>query len=98
MRLVIVSQAATVAIFVAALSGVAAAVGISPWVVAFVCYMSTLIWHFEFSSTQFMTTMGLTNGEMTTHKKTLPMNFAYMAINLIACVASVPVWQMMGLM
>lgn len=97
-RLVIVSQAATVAIFVAALSGVAATVGISPWVVAFVCYMSTLIWHFEFSSTQFMTTMGLTNGEMTTHKKTLPMNFAYMAINLIACVASVPVWQMMGLM
>ena len=97
-RLVIVSQAATVAIFTAALGGVATVMGISPWVVAFVCYMSTLVWHFNFSSTQYMTTMGLTKGEMTTHAKTMPMNFAYMAINLIACVASVPLWQAMGLM
>lgn len=97
-RLVIVSQAATTTIFFAGCASVAATFGITPWVIVFTVYMSCLVWHFDFSSSQFMTTFGLTKGEMTTHKATIPMNIAYMVINTIACVASVPLWQMLGLM
>ena len=97
-RLVIVSQVATVTIFYAALSGIGLAAGINPWVIAWVCYMSSLCFHFEFSSAQFMTTYSLTNGEMTSFKNCVPANVLFMAANLAGCLISVPVWQMMGLM
>lgn len=97
LRVVVISQTAVTAIFFAALGGISVAAGIDPWVLLFTCYMSTLVWHFSFSNTTFVATIGSTNGEMCDHKRTEPMNFAYMVINLIACVASVPVWQMMGM-
>lgn len=98
LRLVVVSQTAVTAIFFAALGGICLATGIDPWVMLFTCYMSTLVWHFSFSNVTYIAAIGSTNGEMCEHKDTQPMNLAYMAINLVACVASVPVWQMMGMM
>jgi DASS family divalent anion:Na+ symporter len=98
LRLVVISQTATLAIFFAALGGVSAASGINPWVLLFVCYMSTLVWHFSFTNVTYASTLGATNGEITDHKQTIPMNIAYLAINLIACLASVPVWKLMGLL
>ncbi|HBT95447.1 MAG TPA: hypothetical protein DEB24_04880 [Coriobacteriia bacterium] len=97
-RLVIISQTATTAIFFAALGGICIAAGIDPWVMLFTCYMSTLVWHFSFTNTTYVAAIGSTNGEMVEHKDTLPMNFAYMGINLVACLASVPVWQLMGML
>lgn len=97
MRVVIISQTATTAIFFAALGGICIASGVDPWVLLFTCYMSTLVWHFSFSNTTYVAAIGSTNGEMVEHKDTQPMNIAYMAINLIACVASVPLWQLMGM-
>lgn len=98
MRLVVISQTATTAIFFASLGGICTAAGIDPWVMLFTCYMSTLVWHFSFSNTTYVAALGSTNGELCEHKDTQPMNIAYMVINLIACVASVPVWQMMGML
>lgn len=98
MRLVVISQTATTAIFFASLGGICIATGIDPWVLLFTCYMSTLVWHFSFSNTTYVAALGSTNGELCDHKDTQPMNIAYMVINLVACVASVPVWQAMGMM
>lgn len=98
MRVVIISQTATMAIFLAALSGVAVAAGVNLWVLLFVCYMSSNVWYFPFTHNVFVAVYGSTKGEMCEHKDTLPMNWAFMVINLIACLASVPVWQMMGLL
>lgn len=97
LRLVVISQTASTAIFFAALGGICTAAGIDPWVMLFSSYMSSLVWHFSFSNTTYVAAIGATNGEMCEHKDTQPMNLAYMGINLIACVASVPVWQMMGM-
>lgn len=98
LRFAIISQTATMAIFLAALSGVAVASGINLWVLLFVCYMASHVWHFPFTNNVYVAVLGSTNGQICEHKDTLPMNWAYMAINLVACLASVPVWQMMGLM
>ena len=98
MRLVVISQTATTAIFFASLGGICIATGIDPWVLLFTCYMSTLVWHFSFSNTTYVAALGSTNGELCDHKDTQPMNIAYMVINLVACVASVPVWQAMGML
>ena len=96
LRCVIISQTAVTAIFFATLGGISQAAGINPWVVLFVCYNSTLVWHFSFTNTTYVAAFGATGGEMVEHKDNLPMNMAYMAINLIACTASIPLWHLMG--
>ena len=97
-RLVVVSSTATQVIFLAALGGVASAAGINPFVTLFVCLCSTAVWHLPFTNNEFIPLLGTQKGEMCEHADTLPFNWAYMAINMIGCLASVPVWQMLGLM
>lgn len=98
LRYVVISNTATMAIFLAALSGVSVAAGINLWVLLFTCYMASNVWHFPFTSNVYVAVLGSTNGEICEHRDTLPMNYAYMVINLIACLASVPLWQMLGLL
>lgn len=98
LRFVVVSSIATQVIFLAALGTVAAAAGINPWVLLFVCGNATDVWHFKFTNNVFVPILGATKGEMCSHNDTMPYNVAFMVINLIACLASVPIWQMMGLM
>lgn len=97
-RLVVVSSTATQVIFLAALGSVAAACGISEYVTLFVCLCSTAVWHLKFTNNEFIPLLGVQNGEMCEHEDTMPFNYAYMVINMIGCLASVPVWQMLGLM
>ncbi len=96
-RLVVVSSVATQVIFLAALGGVATASGINPFVTLFVCGASTNVWHLRFTNNVFIPILRATDGEMCEHEDTLPFDFAFMVINLVACLASVPVWQAMGL-
>ena len=96
-RLVVVSSTATQVIFLAALGGVATAAGINPFVTLFVCGASTNVWHLRFTNNVFIPILRATSGEMCEHEDTLPFDFAFMAINLVACLASVPVWQAIGL-
>ena len=96
-RLVVVSSTATQVIFLAALGGVATAAGINPFVTLFACGASTNVWHLRFTNNVFIPILRATSGEMCEHEDTLPFDFAFMAINLVACLASVPVWQAMGL-
>lgn len=95
-RLVVISQTATTALFYAGLVGVTTSVGIHPFVLLFVTYMSTLVWHFSFTNVTYVAALGATGGEMVEHNDNQPMNIAYMVINLIACTASIPLWQLMG--
>lgn len=95
-RAVIISQTAVTALFYAALVGVTQAVGIHPFVLLFVTYMSTLVWHFSFTNVTYVAALGATGGDMVDHNDNQPMNIAFMVINLIACTASIPLWQIMG--
>ena len=97
-RLLIVSQSATVTIFIAGLMGTCVAAGINPWVLVFVVYLACFVFHFNFTSVQYIANMALTNGTMVDHKAMIPYNIAFMVIHLVACLVSVPWWQMMGLL
>lgn len=95
-RLVIISQTATTALFYAGLIGVTQAVGIHPFVLLFVTYTSTLVWHFSFTNVTYVAALGATGGDMVEHSDNQRMNIAYMAINIIACTASIPLWKILG--
>lgn len=97
LRIVIVSQAATVTILIAGLMTTAAAAGIDPFVLVFTSYMGCLMWYFDFTSSQYLITMAITNGSMCEFKDTRRYNLAFLAIHAIACLASVPWWSFLGL-
>ena len=65
-RTVVISQTATTALFYAALIGVCQSVGIHPFVLLFVTYMSTLVWHFSFTNVTYVAALGATGGDMAT--------------------------------
>lgn len=96
-RLVVVSSTATQVIFLAALGGVATATGINPFVTLFVCGASTNVWHLRFTNNVFIPILRATGDDMCEHEDTVPFDIAFMVINTVACLASVPVWQAMGL-
>lgn len=96
-RLVVVSSTATQVIFLAALGGVAAAAGINPFVTLFVCGASANVWHLRFTNNVFIPILRATGHDMCEHEDTLSFDIAFMVINLIACLASVPLWQSLGL-
>lgn len=96
LRCVVISQTAATAIFFATLGGISRAAGIHPWVILFVCYNSTLVWHFSFTNTTYVAALGASGGDMVSHEDNQPMNIAYMVVNLIACTASIPLWHLLG--
>ena len=96
-RLVVVSSTATQVIFLAALGGVAAAAGINPFVTLFVCGASANVWHLRFTNNVFIPILRATGHDMCEHEDTLSFDIAFMVINLIACLASVPLWRSLGL-
>ena len=97
-RTVVISQTAAITIIFTIFGSVCDAAGISVWPVLFTCYVSTLVWYYAANNTTFATAFGATNDELVEFKDTLPLHWAFMVCNFIACVASVPLWKMLGML
>lgn len=96
LRFVLVSQTASLMIFVVLFTPLAQAAGMNPIVPAFIVLCSVNLWNVIYQNTTFLAGFYAANG-MVRHSQTIKMSVAYAAINIIALLASVPVWQMMGL-
>lgn len=98
LRIAIISQTATITIIFTIFGSLCSSAGISVWPILFTCYVSTLVWHYAANNTTFATALAGTNGELVDFKDTFPMNVGFMICNLIACTASIPLWQMLGML
>lgn len=96
LRIVIMSQTAAITIVWAIFGGLALEFGIHPFVVLFPGYLATLVWHYPGNNTTTTTLLASTNDKMVTFNGTFQYNIVYMVITLIACTASVPLWQLIG--
>ena len=81
-----------------ALAPVAAAKGISPLVVGLVALIACNTFFLPYQSTTYLALYHGTGGEVFTHQQARPTAVAYGIFTLIALVASVFLWRMMGLM
>ena len=59
-------------------------------------YCATLCWHYAGNNVTVATCLAATNDKMVSFKDTFQMNIVYMVVNLIACMASIPVWKLLG--
>jgi DASS family divalent anion:Na+ symporter len=98
LRFVIISQTAVLAIFYAILVPITTEAGMSPWILSFAVISSSCVWNLSFHNTMFLSALAATKGEMIVHRDVLPMSVAFMVINIIALMASIWPWRMLGLM
>ncbi|HWQ76326.1 MAG TPA: SLC13 family permease [Syntrophomonas sp.] len=95
-RLVILSQIATLSVFSIALIPIAIEAGFHPWIVPFTILVSSCTWNLYFQNTVFLATLSA-SGEMTTHKQMVKMSLAYMLISILGLLACIPVWRLLGM-
>lgn len=95
LRYVIVSQMAVLTIMFALFGSFAQAAGINMFVVVFTGYMATSVWNLQFHNAGYLTAEAAAGG-LIEHKNVVSMSYAFMVINLIACLASVPLWRAIG--
>ncbi len=81
-----------------ALAPVAAAQGISPLVVGFVALIACNAFFLPYQSTSYLALYHGTGGEIFSHEQARPVAIAYAVFSVVALVASVYIWRMMGLL
>lgn len=96
-RFILVSQAASLTLFIVLLAPLATALHIHPLIPAFVVLTSINLWNAPYQNTTFLAAF-YASGGMVRHSQTIKMSLAYAAINILALLASVPLWRMMGML
>ncbi len=97
LRFFILSQTATIAIFMVMLGPLAVQSGISPWVVGMVVYVAGNTWTVFYQNAPYVAAFYAVGGDMVNHGQIAKMSVAYMIISIIGLLACVPLWQMLGL-
>lgn len=96
LRFVLVSQTASLMIFVLMFTPLALASGMNPIIPAFIVLVSVNLWNVIYQNTTFLAAYYASNG-MVKHSQTIKMSVAYAICNIIALLVSVPVWKLTGL-
>ncbi|MDR0434064.1 MAG: anion permease [Gracilibacteraceae bacterium] len=97
LRYAIVSQIATGTMVIAFFIALTSAVGINTAVLAFVTFVGVQVWNLSFHNTGAIGAIAATGGDMIEHKDIVASSYAFMAVNLIAMTASIPLWKILGL-
>ncbi len=89
---------AAAALFCVILLPLAELNGINPWVVGFCVLVICSGCFFPYQSTFYLTFYHVTGGRLFTHRQAAPFNVLVNLINIIALLASIFFWKMLGLL
>ena len=96
-RFVVVSNLATLTIMFAIFGPLMPAAGMSLFVLAFVQYMCGSAWNVKYQNVLPLTPLAAAGGKYVTFNEFRYGSYAFMVMCLIGMTASIPVWQLMGL-
>ena len=93
-----VAQTAANTLMVAIIYPLAVSLGMDPWIACVVIYGSSVIFYPLYTHSNILICYGACDGEENIDEKYfLKADVAYMVINLVAFLASVPIWSMLGM-
>lgn len=95
-RYIIVSAVSAVSLFYIIFAGPAQAVGISPWVTAFVITTIGQLWSTKYNSTTYLTSLAVVGEDTLDFKQAVKMSHVYVIISIIGFVLSIPLWKYLG--
>lgn len=96
LRCFVISLTATGTIMFAIFGAVSASLGIDSFALLFVIFTAVQIWNLSFHNTTEIGAIAAAGGDVT-HKDIVKSSYAFMAINAVALLASVPLWMAFGL-
>ncbi|MGB4071104.1 MAG: SLC13 family permease [bacterium] len=96
-RFVIVSQIGTLTIFIAVFQGLVGPMGYHPIIVVFCANMIIQLWATDYNNVLIKPAYAITKNRMVVHRDVAPMAYALFVLSIIAYMASIPLWQTLGL-
>lgn len=96
-KFVLVSLITAATVFMLVLVPFLSLIDVSPLVLVFVVLACINVWIMEYMNPPFLTTWSAVDGELSTRPQNAKASLIYMVINVIALLASVPYWQLLGL-
>ena len=97
LRLILVSQTATISIMLAVLAPVAGSFGMSPFVIGFVVLAIQGSWFLSYQNSVFTAAISCMRGTVV-HRQTVLACVIFELISLIGCLSSIPIWRLGGLL
>ncbi len=96
-RYIMVNFSTLVILFTVILTPLAQASGMNPWVVMMIAYCSVCIWVTKYQNSNMLAGWAMCGGDDTLNfSDVAPGAYAHLAVNLIALLASIPYWQLLG--
>lgn len=96
LRFILVSQIASLMIFIILLTPLAQAAGMNPFLPAFTVLVSVNVWNVIYQNTTFLAAY-YASGGMVKHSQMVKMSVAYASCNIVALLASIPLWKLQGM-
>lgn len=97
LRFVLVSQAASLTMFIVLLAPLATAMNMNPLIPAFIVLTAVNLWNVVYQNTTFLAAF-YAGGGMVKHSQTIKMSVSYAIINIVALLASIPLWKLLGML
>ncbi len=98
-RFVIASTLTSTVLFTVALVPFGTAVGISPWVIGFIAYVSVHVWFMRYQMPLYLTANATAgNGDMLNQRQAALQSTIYIVISTIGLLICLPWWKILGLM
>lgn len=97
LRLILVSQTATISILLAVLAPVAGSFGMNPFVVGFVILALQGSWFLSYQNSVFTAAIACMEGTVV-HKQTVLACVIFELLSLMGCLMSIPIWRAEGLL
>ena len=95
-RYVVVSQIGSLTIFIAIFQGLVAPLGFHPIIVVFCANMIIQLWATNYNNVLIKPAYAITGDRMVEHKDVAPMAYALFALSILAYMASIPLWTLLG--
>lgn len=95
-RMLVISQTLVTSVFFVLLAPLAIENGINPWIVGFIASATICTWNTLPQSIPYLSAFGATDGYVT-YGHTVKMSVFVMIWQIVALLASIPFWSMMGL-
>lgn len=96
LRFLIIEQNTALVVVMAVFGGLMHAAGMNLYVIIFTEFMSSMCWTVPYMNPFAMATLGVAGGKYVTFPEMRRASILYMAINLVGCTASIPLWYALG--
>lgn len=96
-KFLIVSLTSTAAIFILILTPVVISLGMHPWIIVMVAFAASNVFFLHYMNAIYLCSFFATKGEMVEHKSMSKLSLIYAVVTIIASLASIPYWRMLGM-